>query len=218
MALKIGLIVPVYKNFPGFAEMIESVDEPVVPIIIANWRNNKGVSVAWNIGIEAATIRGCDLALICNDDIVLHPETIWKLRTAVWDFGYDLVTPVNTRHTVPTDYPEYRPTPDYSCFMIKPQEFRQKFGNFDEHFSPAYFEDNDMAYRMQLLGGKGVCRTDAGFFHKGSVTQNWGGQPVVTPDMFLKNKAYYISKWGDEPGRELFVTPFNRVDVAANNW
>lgn len=218
MALRIGLIVPVYKNFEGFATLMRSVDVPVLPIVIDNWRENIGVSAGWNVGIQNAVNQHCDLALICNDDAILHPGTINKLAVEIWNRGADLVTPINTRDARLSTHAEHRPTPDFSCFMIQPTEFVRKFGQFDQNFTPAYFEDNDMAYRISLLGGTMYARTDTGFFHKGSVTQNWGGQQVVTAPMFQKNRAYYISKWGDEPGHELFVTPFNRADMAVNNW
>jgi hypothetical protein len=42
----------------------------------------------------------------------------------------------------------------------------------------------------------------------GPITQNWGGQQVVTGPMFRANEAYYIGKWGGKPGQETHTTPF----------
>jgi GT2 family glycosyltransferase len=204
----IGLIVPIYKNFEGFAELMYSVDVPVLPIVINNWINNIGVSAGWNEGIKRSIDSGCDLALICNDDITLEPGTINKLADSIYDHHSDLITPVNTRDGQVTDQAQYHQSPDFACFMIRPGQFVQKFGWFDTNFFPAYFEDNDMAYRIKLAGGSYCNRTDAGMFHKGSVTQNWGGQQVVTGQMFRANETYYISKWGGRPGQEKFTTPF----------
>lgn len=215
MALRIGLIVPVLHNFAGFAELIASVDQPVHPIIIPNWHENVGVSKGWNVGIERAIEARCDLALICNDDVVLHSGTIYKLRTSVWDLGYDLVSGCTRPQP---DNSTHQPTPDFSCFMIKPEEFTEEFGWFDENFSPAYFEDNDMAYRIQLEGGTAVMRPDAGHTHRGSVTQNWAGRQVVNSRMFESNRAYYSLKWGGWPGKETLMRPFGRDDVGVDFW
>lgn len=206
---KIGLIVPVYKNFEGFTELMKSVDVAVQPFVIPNWKYNHGVSVGWNIGLEQSIYYSCDYALVCNDDIILDPDTIRKLQYALAWEDYDLITAVNTRDVDVTDSKGYADAPDFACFMVKPQEFLDAYGSFDEEFTPAYFEDNDMHYRLKLAGAKVGCRTDAGMFHKGSVTQNWNGQQVVTGDMFERNRSYYARKWGGTPGNEQYTTPFN---------
>lgn len=213
--VKIGLIVPVYKNFEGFTRLVRSVDEPVLPIVIPNWENNLGVSKGWNLGIEQAIEQRCDLALICNDDVILHEGTIAKLRSSVWNLGYDLVS----AHGNPDlDSNRHDQHPDFAAFMIKPEEFVAKFGRFDENFTPAYFEDNDMHYRIALAGGNAVNRVDAGMTHAGSVTQNWGGKQVVGHEKFRSNQAYYSLKWGGRPGSEIFNRPFGRADVGVDFW
>jgi GT2 family glycosyltransferase len=204
--MAVGLVVPVLVNFEGFTMLMHSVDEPVQPFVIPNWDKNIGVSGGWNDGIRRAIDAGCDHALVCNDDITLFPGTIAKLRESVQE--YDMVTAINTRDGGQTDEPQFPEGPDFSCFMIKPAEFVEKFGWFDEEFFPAYFEDNDMHYRIRVAGGVAVCRTDAKMHHAGSVTQNWGGSPKVTSRMFEDNRAYYASKWGGVPGNEKYTTPF----------
>lgn len=206
--VKIGLIVPVYKNFEGFADLMKSIDTAVQPFVIPNWRYNHGVSVGWNIGIEQSIYYGCDVVIIANDDVEFHSDTIRKLAIGVWDRGYDLLTATNTRDLPTAERFSFDDHPDFSCFAIRPEEFTEKFGKFDENFSPAYFEDNDMAYRVKTAGGKYGRRLDAGMYHKGSVTQNWGGGQVVSGAMFESNRAYYERKWGGTPGNELYTIPF----------
>jgi GT2 family glycosyltransferase len=126
----IGLIVPVYKNFPGFAELMESVDMEVRPFIIPNWRENLGVSAGWNIGLKKA--RNCDVAVVCNDDIVLHPGTLHKLFNSIRYENWDLVTPVNN----PGQTREYGPNPDFACFAVQPETFVEKFGLFETFETP----------------------------------------------------------------------------------
>ena len=217
--MTIGLVVPVFKNFPGFAELIESVDEAVVPIIIPNWRDNLGVSKGWNAGMAIAISKGIETVIIVGDDVVFRPQTISKITTPL--DKHLLVTATNERDGGGEVDEVYVEAPDYSCFAIRPADFVNTVGWFDENFTPAYFEDNDMAYRVKLAGKTQMRRLDAPMFHKGSVTQNWGGTTYVTTPMFEKNRYYYESKWGGSPGAETFTSPFDndtiglldRVDV-----
>lgn len=208
MARRVGLAVPVYKNFQGFAELMASVDMEIMPFVVDNWRDNRGVSKGWNIGIQRAIEQKCDTLFILNDDAVFMPGTMYKMMLGLSQ-GNDLVTGFNTRdenydHLKSAKFIE---APDFSCFVIDPMRFVNRFGWFDENFSPAYFEDNDMHYRMRLAGGLAVKHTKAPFFHKGSVTQNWEGQQVVTGSMFEKNREYYRWKWGGLPGEETRTEP-----------
>lgn len=216
---KIALIVPVYKNFEGFTRLMASVDTEVTPVIIPNYEENKGVSAGWNAGIQRAQEAGCDLSLICNDDVVLEPGTINKLRQYM--YSADLVSAVNLRDRIVQPSGGLEDHPDFSCFMGWTEDYLPDgwFGQFDENFTPAYFEDNDMAYRIKLnKKGRAVCALDAGMYHAGSVTQNWGGQQVVTGPMFLKNQQYYVNKWGGTPGNEIFLTPFGDDSKGVNDW
>lgn len=209
--VSLALVVPVMVNFEGFTKLIESVDHPITPFVIPNWNNNIGVSKGWNLGLYKA--RNHDLALVCNDDIVFEPNTISHMVREFLNSDYDLVTAVNTRDGV-GDPAE----PDYSCFLVRPRTFVESFGFFDENFTPAYFEDNDMAYRVRIAGGSQIKLLDAKMYHSGSVTQNWGGKSFVTSPMFEKNREYYNNKWGGWPGEEKFITPFNRDDMTVKDW
>lgn len=202
----VALIVPVMKNFKGFAQLMESVDDTVLPIVVNNWDVNGGVARAWNAGLARAYSAGAEHALVCNDDVVLYPGTIDKLKHAMGTL--DLVTAHNMRDDA-TLQQGFTDHPDYSCFMVKPLDFIDKFGTFDENLFPAYFEDNDMAYRIKILGGAQKCLLEARMFHAGSVTQNMDGMQVVNGPTFEGNRAYYIRKWGGNPGSETFDTPFN---------
>lgn len=209
--VKLGMVVPVYKNFEGFASLMLSVDEPVLPIVIPNWQGNRGVSWGWNKGIVQAIEADCTHLLISNDDVALEPGTISKLLSAI-DLGHDLVTPFDMNKFPLTPEAHYPETPDFACFLVKPKEFVEKFGYFDVMFSPAYFEDNDMAYRIKLAGGSAVSVSNAGMRHIGSVTQFWGGEQIVDSVMFERNRNYYAQKWGGWPGSEIYTQPFNGVE------
>lgn len=208
----ISVIVPVLKNFAGFAELMSSIDTEVYPIIIPNWNDNIGVSKGWNAGLKRSIEVECDHAIILNDDVILRPGTIEKIA---YDSKADLVSATNLRDDeVHNGYDSH---PDFSCFAVRPAEFVERFGWFDENFSPAYFEDNDMARRMIISGGVYTRDLSAGMMHKGSVTQNMDG-PVVTSQMFERNREYYIRKWGGQPGKERFTSPFNDVSRDIKDW
>lgn len=209
----ISVIVPVLKNFAGFAELMSSIDTEVYPIIIPNWNDNIGVSKGWNAGLKRSIEVGCDHAVILNDDVILYPGTINKIVSGTTKV--DLMSATNLRDDEVHD--GYDSHPDFSCFAVSPAEFVERFGWFDENFSPAYFEDNDMARRMIVSGGVYARDLSAGMMHRGSVTQNMDG-PVVTSQMFERNREYYIRKWGGQPGEERFTSPFNDVSRDIKDW
>lgn len=214
----IALVVPVYKNFPGFAELMASVDASVFPIIVDNWNSNIGVAKAWNLGLSKSIAYGIDYTLICNDDIVFEKGTIGKMRLAI-EQGLTFTSALNTRDFTPTEEEDYDDEPDFSCFMVNPYEFINQVGFFDENYFPAYFEDNDMHYRMKQAGFPNMLRrTDAPMFHKGSVTQNWEGGMVVSSPQFEMNRAYYAEKWGGVPGEERYTLPFNNPNHTIQDW
>lgn len=210
----VALIVPVLHNFVGFTKLMKSVDFPVTPIVIPNWENNIGVAAAWNKGLEQAL--GEDAAIIVNDDVELHPGTIAKLVDALDE--YDLISGVATPD--PSRWAEDYEFPDFACFAVKPTDFIEKFGTFDENFYPAYFEDNDMVRRIKVGGGRQGIHMSAGINHVGSATQNWGGSKVVSDQQFELNRDYFVMKWGGMPHEEKFDKPFDgyMTDLTYKEW
>lgn len=209
----IALIVPVYKNFAGFANLMRSVDHEIIPIIIPNWECNTGVSKGWNAGLKLARIYDAEISIIANDDVSFHAGTIRKLSENIDRF--DIISGTNRRDESSVD--GFDNHPDFSLFAVKTEQFIERFGFFDENFSPAYFEDNDMARRVLVSGGSYGRMLNAGMFHVGSVTQNMDG-PVVTSPMFEANRQYYIRKWGGQPLQEKFTHPFNDESKTIKDW
>lgn len=76
----------------------------------------------------------------------------------------------------------------FSCAVTK-RAVLNKIGNFDENYTPAFFEDNDLKYRAVLANyGIYVVNTVC-FFHFGSITSK-------DQDLNLeKNRNYYYSKY-----------------------
>jgi GT2 family glycosyltransferase len=236
MQIRVGLVVPVLKNFQGAIEALASVNSffPVVPYVIPNHKLGLSVAESWNYGSNMAFTNHCSHALIINDDILFSPYTIDNLLYAISgkqvnsdDRETVMVTGRNVRGSMsPHDLLIYKAkggalegaseSPDFSCFLIK-KDFFDKVGYFDENFKPAYFEDNDAHRRINLLGFKAL-NVNAPFYHFGSVTQNWQGVPAVPGEQFDANRQYYINKWGGAPGQERFDTPYNSTSFTPKEW
>lgn len=87
-------------------------------------------------------------------------------------------------------------------------------GLWDEHnFYPIYYDDNDFAYRCQLVGVEWIE-------YEGNITHGVGQGPSVTIQSsdahraanqvtFEMNHRTYLEKWGGEPRHEVFTTPWN---------
>lgn len=183
-----------------------------------------GCAESWNFGVKDAFTRGFDNVLILNNDIVLHPESV-KLLIARFkqdkekklaivscmDVKGECEQPLAVLHLDVTHKNTIAEAenPHFSAFMINKNTF-DKVGEFDARFFPAYFEDNDYHYRINLIGMKAIVLPTAMFYHYGSGTQNEALIfPVVNGDKFDRNREYYKSKWGGVPGQETYETPFN---------
>lgn len=214
MRFRAALVVPTLSNFEGLAELFASVDQPVLPFVIPNWRERNCVAASWNRGIAAAEKAGCDVIHVVNDDAILLPGTLDALARAILLNG-ELV--LAGAYEVPRDDAlerKLRHRAGYACFSVGRGFLDLTDGGFDEEFSPAYFEDDDMHYRLSLLAkGRGhaidAMIAGTGYFHKRSATQMRDPEhPVVSPARFLDNKARYVLKWGGPPGHERHTTPF----------
>jgi len=207
--MTIGLIVPVMVNYQGFTELMHTVDVPVHPIVIPNWQHNIGVSKGWNQGLRRAIELGLEYVFIVNDDVTFSPGAMQKMLDGLNE-GYDLISAFGGDSDEPGVHEIVdEGSPDFAAFVVNPRAFVEKFGFFDENFTPAYFEDNDMRYRIQVGGGRQGIVLNAKMYHGGSVTQHWNGGQVVTSPMFESNRDYYRAKWGGTPGEEKYTAPFN---------
>ena len=205
--MRVAFVVPVMHNFKGFTELMQTVQMPVQPIVIDNWTENKGVAAAWNEGLRRS--KNYDYAFIVNDDVRFRPGAMHTMLHDMRESGADLVSATPYKHdSVGFKEVVDNESPDFAAFLVRPWSFMHNFGMFDENFYPAYFEDNDMRHRIKVAGGKQGISLCARMDHGVSVTQNWNGERVVSHEQFEKNKAYYVSKWGGEPGNETTDIPF----------
>ncbi len=78
--------------------------------------------------------------------------------------------------------------PLFCCVLIKKEVF-DKIGLFDENFTPAFFEDNDLSFRAMYQGYLLVYSNSTFVFHNHSTTS--GSLPS---QIFEKNKDYFFKK------------------------
>ncbi len=199
----------------------------LVSNIFSHHRNEEPWSCAksWNFGIKDAFERGYEYALVLNNDILLHPEAINKMVerfekdnndlaiVSCMDIKGELDKPMYIFDYMLSNKKDIKESehPNFSAFMINKESY-ERIGEFDESFKPAYFEDNDYHYRIKLLKMKAICLPTALFYHFGSATQNEAfDKPLVGGMKFEMNRNYYISKWGDVPGKETYLKPFNEA-------
>ena len=205
-----ALIVPVMKNFFGFTKLIHSINEPIIPMIIPNWENNIGVGPAWNQALKLAIARDIKYAVIVNDDVVLTPGILGRL-TRELDGATLLASPTNITGVC---HPRGL---NFWCYAVEPKRFVDTVGYFDENFAPAYFEDDDMAYRIKLAG-KRMVNIPESVYHQVQGTQDYDEVPVVPRNIWDRNEAYYRAKWGGHGGAETYTTPFANAGMTLKDW
>lgn len=151
---------------------------------------NLGVAASWNLARRYFSKNSNDWVLMLNDDINIGDKQLASIVKMLEEHKnkWMLVGPYY-----------------WSMYCVH----QSCPVRFDENFYPAYFEDNDFYRQIQLL--------NAGMYV--------GNIEVLTPTVkrnsmtiekdpsvnkrFVTNRDYYIQKWGGEPGKEQFNTPFN---------
>lgn len=152
---------------------------------------NLGVAASWNRIIEKSIACGHTHTMILNDDIELCRDT---------QTFHNLIN-----DECPDAFIKFAGT---WCSFILPNEMFKAVGPFDTNFYPAYFEDNDYSRRIQLKGFEIVEREEMRpTLYRNSMTI--ARDPALNQN-FDKNRHYYIYKWGGEPNKELYETPFNQ--------
>lgn len=159
-------------------------------LFVYEQEENLGVAASWN-KLCKIIFKDYEYAMILNDDVYL---------------GYD------TSHVEEkiNQYPDTLITSfaSWSMFIIS-KSLYENIGDFDEIFYPAYYEDSDYIYRMNLKR----------IFY--SVDQTLNPQTLrismtheLAPDMVNEamrvNRLRYIEKWGYIPLLEKYTTPYNK--------
>lgn len=166
---------------------------------------NLGVAASWNIVADNAGL--ARYILLANDDTVCYPGTIASLVEAAFLQPEELFF-----------FPASGGYKNAWSFFLQRAESWASIGPYDESISPGYgfFEDNDMSYRLQLVGRRHVPVPRCGYGHTDSATVKSMSQSelAIHWQRFGLAKANYIAKWGGEPGRERYRIPYNGERIA----
>jgi len=183
---------------------------------------------SWNRGVEVAFERGNEYALVINLDLAFHPRFLINIIQAaktypeaiLWSGG--LWPEEATLVSEPLSDLTVNRGAHYSCFMVDQRLFKQ-VGKFDENLKPAYHEDSDMIYRIELANLQQYTVQDARFFHYDRATliglhiENRTDELNAIRKSMDESMDYYFCKWGGLPGKEIFKIPFNFIKIYKTN-
>lgn len=160
---------------------------PNVKVLVQE--RNIGVAASWNLLCDKI-FEEHEYALILNDDIYLGKNE-QQINFLLQQYKTDLATSIE----------------DFCCFVLSKDCF-SKVGRFDEEFYPAYYEDNDYAYRAKL---KGFRVWPIPFLIPSIYRNSQTLEKAIQISQYVAiNKQRYIDKWGGEPSKETFKKPFNK--------
>lgn len=164
--------------------------------------NNLGFSKGNNQGLEIA--EGEYIGFL-NNDILLYPNWFEELEKVFQKENVGFVSPrhinphydnTNEKHYIDffrknfsykNAYEKNFDECVFSCVVTR-KSVIDNIGNFDENFTPAFFEDNDLKYRAIEAGYEVLVVNTVCFFHFGSITS------ADKDYNLLKNRKYYFSK------------------------
>lgn len=165
-------------------------------LVVDNTVENRGVAASWNLGIDYMVTENAEWLIILSAGvrfgdlggqefiIALDAYPTAKVIEGSWGLGWHLIA--------------FR------------REIFDKVGRFDEAFHPAYFEDNDFAYRIKLaynLHPPYWPKVDVDAWVRSFAHGERYGGVQADGGALLR---YYTDKWGGPPGKETFTTPFDR--------
>ena len=179
-----------------------------------NWKENEGVSRAWNRGLALAfqllstKDDPVEHVLVANNDVELAPWTYSLL------LSYDLPFVTGVASDDPAQIQQSRPPhlpledhPDFSLFLIR-RDAWQKIGRFDERMK-LYASDCDYHIRGFRLG-VAMKKAVVPFLHESSATVKHA-PPAEQAAIFEQANAdrrVFASIYGCVPGTEEYYALF----------
>lgn len=171
---------------------IDTVDLPPNTTV---YRPGKNVGVAAAVNIVFRENE--DFTVWTNDDVRLNPDTLEVMEVAALEDESRLFI-----------LPTHGAGSAFTLFLARKRMFEEVVGWFDERFYPAYFEDNDFAYRMGLVGIE-KYHVETEYFHhtSGTIAVYSTREKLKHDAQFRANEHRYFLKWGGPPGEETWEEP-----------
>ena len=169
--------------------------ENISATIIEN-EKNVGVAASWN-QLCKAIFKEHEYALILNDDIYLGRQE-WEINSFFdWlEINLGIEDKIGVINAITADF--FVGPKDWCAFIISKKCYEQ-IGEFDDRFFPAYYEDNDYAMRMKLMGKK----LEIIPFLEPLVFRASDSMKKDSEIKGDESKKKYIEKWGGLPGEEM---------------
>lgn len=232
---QLSIVIAVYDSLNYTKDCIDSLLEhaPNAEIIIVNngsqvdtkeyldslkyikvihWKENLGVSKAWNAGLKLATR---DILCVLNNDVIIQPNGMHRLVEAAIETGVagnegacmntDFCYAYSTYNADEADY-----LGGY-CIVFR-RDVWENVGVFDELFSPAYWEDNDWGLRVKEAGYKWKIIPGC-VFHYVARTST---RVLDMGALFALQKVKFINKWGEKAnglGERILLLPGTPIDT-----
>ena len=157
---------------------------------------NLGVAASWNWFLRNVP----DGVIICNDDVILAPDSLEELCRAAEAHPKGLLF-----CTADPSLALHR----WSLFLQR-GESAAKIGMYDEQFWPAYYEDADYDRRIQLARLGPTLVHGLTFRHDpGRTTAALDPATRLNyQDHYAHNAEYYQRKWGGPRHAETYTAPF----------
>lgn len=172
-------------------------------MVVQNEANS--VAGAWRHAIRHGLNQAeTDIVLLANQDVEFYPETLMKLTTAARQHEFVFGRPPRAQDR----FSLWGGTIASFRKFAERDIDRKNCGLPDTQFTPAYYEDNDLDYRMRLSGMTQTA-VDAPYKHKGSSVIRFNRAARKANRLsFAENSKRYIAKWGGLPGEEKFKIPY----------
>lgn len=161
--------------------------------------HNLGVARAWNVGAREVLDRGLDYLVICSTSMRFGPilHTSWRRQMETF-WGANIVEAEG--HS-------------WHLIAIHRRVF-ERIGLFDENLYPAYYEANDFAFRMRMVGMEGNSPENPWMVvWVNALSQGHALNVDLVHCPAAPLEAYMHRKWGGPKGRERYDAPFGNMPL-----
>lgn len=208
-------------DIPTFIKEVEDLSG--LKTMMLEVEGARSVAASWNQGIKLSQRDGCDMFLVTANDCYWHPGAIDQL-VEVGKANPDIVAWSGCGHE--TGRTELLEACDFTGVMLRSSTF-DKIGWFDEHYRPAYFEDNDYCTRIVQANEKYAMLPTARFDHAGSLTSRSDAEAAHHCSYWFEiNRQRFAAKWGtgvvptsrQDCIARCFATPWNNPKLTIKDW